>query len=369
MSWLYEYLKNRPLEDVPESLATKDQLAQFLRTKSSETSLEIYAISYQAEALMLLSKGGQLSKALDCILKSLYISMIANSKILSKYVHFSQAALWQRCGNEVLSDVYLEFCVDDDNVNLMDYLKAACLRSHMLYDKGMKEESLTIMESLRHYSEKSISFQRILLPNSLLLHFNISLDEGRIMQARIILSKLSRIPDLGTEYSEQVTVARVKLDMYLSNYSQALEKIYNGVERVVRYQLDVCDQIHYMLLQIRILCQTSQPVRALSITTRCIQMAEKASLLVVALEATILMSQVLNSLDEFNDSMKLLTYSMPKILETENINLIGEAYETFSYSLLGQARNNMHSLDVNLLTRAKHYLGISRHCKYIVYVN
>lgn len=130
LSWIHSYLVNNPTVEVPESLAIKEQISQYLKTKSGETSEELHSLSYQSEIGQIVSKGGPLSAAFEALTKSFCIQISDRPTNTTTKLNLAQSALWNRCGNYTLADTYVHFCSEDEDNTVL--LQASIRNSQMV---------------------------------------------------------------------------------------------------------------------------------------------------------------------------------------------------------------------------------------------
>lgn len=130
LSWIHSYLVNNPTVEVPESLAIKEQISQYLKTKSGETSEELHALSYQSEVGQIVCKGGSLVAAFEALTKSLYIQISNGPTNTATKLNLAQSALWNRCGNYTLADTYIQFCSEDEDGTVL--LQASIRNAQMV---------------------------------------------------------------------------------------------------------------------------------------------------------------------------------------------------------------------------------------------
>lgn len=130
LSWVHSYLVSNPTVEVPESLAIKEQISQYLKTKSGETSEELHALSYQSEIGQIVSKGGPLAAAFEALTKSFYIRISDRPASTTTKLSLAQSTLWNRCGNYTLADTYVRFCSEDEDSTVL--LHASIKNSQMV---------------------------------------------------------------------------------------------------------------------------------------------------------------------------------------------------------------------------------------------
>lgn len=110
--WLYNFMLLHPDSKVPDTLSSKEQLLNFLKAKSQDTSYTLYSLALQHDALHQLSHCGSLAQALESLYKSSFISVISNSIASATSFCELQASTWSRLGISSMAQLYNDISLD-----------------------------------------------------------------------------------------------------------------------------------------------------------------------------------------------------------------------------------------------------------------
>lgn len=344
LSWIHSYLVNNPMIEVPESLAIKEQIAQYLKAKSGETSIGLYALSYQTEVSEIMSRGDSLTAAFEALTKSFYIQC-SNEMQVSSYskLNLVQSALWNRCGNHTLSELYSTFCSDDGNSLIL--LQASIRRAEMLFSRGEIDQTFVLMENLEPLASTSPTYLHVWLPALLLLKTKRSMNEHKLHEARMLLEKLTGFDWDDSNLQQEMKIVGIKLESLSENYSKALRLAYEALDQSLKYELDIVFQLRYVILYARVLLSTFQPERAFTLVLRYLTVAQQASLQSLSLEAVVVLASILNAKSLNKESLAIIDSNIPAILEGGDVELIAEAYEVIADASLGMTKNkHAHSM-------------------------
>lgn len=89
---------------------------------------------------------------------------------------------------------------------------------------------------------------------------------------------------------------------------------------------------------------SGEPERAFSLALKLLLVAEKASLQSFCLEAVVILASVLNRKMLNKESLGIIDSNMPAILESGNVELLGEAFEVLADASLSLSTKSSRSL-------------------------
>ncbi|ODQ68149.1 hypothetical protein NADFUDRAFT_48801 [Nadsonia fulvescens var. elongata DSM 6958] len=340
LSWLYGFLKDNPRladEFYNKSFTSDEHLLQFLKTKSKDVSPGLHATAHQCEAAHAAADLGNVSAAMESIVKSSYINMTLNksNKVVELIVLLS--AIWGRLGLPRMANIYLDsyFETPSDYRDGKSDITARILKAEILYDQGELFEAEKILDELEASTKGSPVDYEMWLPHLLLIQAKTCLSKNRLSDAQVRIDQLSRQSITSTSLEMDIEHCRIRLLVAQGNTSLALEQLSNFIHTRVESGADIMFQIKFRILYARIVYRVSNPSRALSLTMKCIAMAEKAIIIPLALEATCLLSDILNSLEQYTDALAIMDATMPRIFECSSNELVADSYASLADSNMG----------------------------------
>ncbi|ANB12192.1 anaphase promoting complex subunit 5 [Sugiyamaella lignohabitans] len=422
LSWLYSYLQNNPHCSLPVSLASKEQIGQFLLAKSWDVSPLLASLSFQNDVIQVLGNGRSgpptnLTNIFESLIKASFINITTNSPLTMASLNLVQSTLWNRLGVDVVSDMYLDNCLTlttpanpSSSLHLGNssaYLQAACIKAHKLLLQGHVTKSFDLLNSLKPLADRSIAYQQIWLPNALILHIWHALKENRLAQVDIYIQRLTGLFIASPYITHSAQLAEIELDLLSGNTSRAIDKTVKYVETSNDPNTDILFQLQYMIRHIRALCKSGRPTRAFSITLRCFQMAQRSALVPAVLESLILLTTILISRQDHRDALSILDTLVPKVsacdaasggwgctpdpaaplasleslrggfpsgkltriqvLECGYVSLVSEVYENMAGATVGVASGEPEDVAKVLYERAFRYTVEAAKCKYFRY--
>ncbi|ODQ77815.1 hypothetical protein BABINDRAFT_9801 [Babjeviella inositovora NRRL Y-12698] len=329
LAWLFNFLKDRPkLLRSQNFYATNDQLLQFLKAKSKQTSQSLHAMAYQFEALQIMLDGGPLNNLLETLTKASFLSIndtmptfIRNSEL--------QATVWSRIGlchsAEFYVDIALEACAVKKN--LPDEVSVSIRKAYILYAQGDNEKAFALLNKYKEIVLKDGALFRQWESRRLVLLIKMSLNKGRYRIAETYLDRLKaqNVVDLDLQYECDYLLAR--LWTCLENYSQALQLVLGLTSKFQNdQQQNAYWSLKFNLLAAHIFTKTAVPNRGLTLTIKSLTLAKKAGLMPLLMEGALVLSEILLLLDQEADAFPILESAMPQILLLDNLELKSKAY-------------------------------------------
>ena len=144
-----------------------------------------------------------------------------------------------------------------------------------------------------------------------------------------------------------MTFLEVELHIRRQNYPKALKVLEILVANLDYSSLDVYLNIKIMIFKARIFGRAGTPQKGLSVAVRAATTAYAAKILPMLWEAVGALCAILNSLEEFEASVRLLESVMPRILEYEDCYLTASSFAIIADAHMGQAgKVRQHSLQL-----------------------
>lgn len=370
LSWLYSFLQSHPDCKVPDSLSSQAQISQFLRSRADSTSFALYSLSFQSEVEQIMATGGSLTQALEAMTKSSYINAVSNSAFAAGNLAVVSCSLWSRCGINTLANLALDSysSFPERQPNALLTIEIGVKKAKLFFQEGNLPDCFELLSSLRETAHGSQWHQQIWYPKFLLLHLNHKLNQMRLNEAKHILQKLSGVATADTEVSHDLQYFTFIYEIKCGNISETMQAIWGEVEKLAdRAEADVVYEVRLMLLYASLLTQTARPVRALSLVLKTIKKAEEATLAPFAYEGVVLLATISISKNQATDALSLLDAVMPRILESQDANLIASAYQVLAKASILIFKANKKDLDLPqqtvLLDRATDHFHKSGKCK------
>lgn len=318
LSWLYSFLQSHPDCKPPESLSSQEQISQFLRIKSKDTSYSLYSLSYQSEVEQVMAQGGSLTHAFEALTKSTFINAVSNSSFAAGNVALVASGLWTRCGNNALAklalDMYSHF--PDRRLNALLTIEIGVRKAKLYFSEGNLPECFRLLGSLKTTAHGSQWHQQIWYPKFLILHLNHKINEERLQESKFIIQKLTGISASDTEVSRDIQYFKFLWDIKFGNVSQAMQGLWTAVEACTTTASppDLVFQVRLMVLYAKLLIEhTDKPTRALSLVLKIIKISEDASLATYAYEGVVLLAAISNAQNEPADALSLVDAVMPRV--------------------------------------------------------
>lgn len=316
LSWLHSFLRCHPDCPVPESLSSQDQISQFLRSKSNQTSYALYSLSFQSEVEQIMAVDGSLTNAFEAITKSTYINAAANSTFAGGNIALVASSVWSRCGNSALAnmclDMYSQF--PERQLNALLKIEIGVRKAKLLFQQGQIRDCFRLLGALKKTAHGSQWHQQIWYPKYLLLHLAHKLNEMRLEEARFILEKLACVTVTDTEVLRDTTYLKFMYQIKMGNTSAAMQAIWAEMElQADAAATDIVYQVKLMLLYAKLVVQTDRPVRAVSLAMKIIKQAEEGAVAEHAYEGVVLLAQISNEKEEPSDAVSLIDAVMPRV--------------------------------------------------------
>lgn len=335
--WLYSFLILHPECQLPENISSKEQLLQFLKVKSQNTSYSLYSLALQQDALYQLSHCGSLTQALESLFKSSFISVISNSVSSAVGFCLMESVMWERIGVSAMSQLYNNVSLDLSRKESNKWLliQYTVQRANLLFDSGDIAEVFKLMESVKPAaSESQVSYRRWYW-NYMLLKLRHRINECKLDEAGFILERLKPLINLDFRPKMMYNIHKILLKSKIGMNAEAKSLAWDLIETITKSDTDIWYQIMLMKTYIDLVIETEgRPANAMTIVLRLIGLADKASISIFKYYGVIYMSKISAEEGHLDDAMVLLDSIMPKVLETNVADLIAFAYKSLSDTVL-----------------------------------
>lgn len=344
LMWLHEFILSHPSCPVPESIASLEAIVSFLKSKAGESpSLGSYV--NLSNILRGLATGASPVSVFESQVRSSHVNLVNNFKAMETSAYGVYSAMWERHGQASLARVFSELAVvekhaDQQNEgapNRFALLDAHMRRAHLLHVEGRPAESSACLAQAQELAKESTAHYLVYAPRLLLHKLHQALDGNYLDFARKYLGELQSFAADGTAICFDAKACEVRLETACGNYARATKCALSGVSATTSENADVADQLQFLLLYAQCLLATDLPSRALSLVMRGLILADESNHTLAVLEFAVILGVVLNHLERYSGALSTIDAFMPQILETENAELIGDAYDVLADGTIGIA--------------------------------
>ncbi|VVT51283.1 uncharacterized protein SAPINGB_P003057 [Magnusiomyces paraingens] len=147
--WLYNFISLHPQYKIPDFLSSKDQMIQFLKAKSQDTSYSLYSLVLQHESLHQLINCGSLIQVFESLFKSFFISVTSNS-VLPAFNYFTlEASIWEKLGIFSIASTYnqISFTLSKMTYTALPYYGIVIL-ARISKDENEFLDSISLIDSV-----------------------------------------------------------------------------------------------------------------------------------------------------------------------------------------------------------------------------
>ncbi|KAL6451805.1 apc5 Anaphase-promoting complex subunit 5 [Candida maltosa Xu316] len=318
LSWLFNFMNNKPELWNCQSFFNNNnqtQVLDFLKKKSKQLSPSLYSISFNFETLQLMKNGR--SDYINSLTKSMFVAINDTKPTFIKSAELA-AAVWARIGEPNLSEIYNEIAFEltdktTDRINIS--IKSAFLK----FLHGDVENAYQALEDLKKGVNDHSLYNSIHV-RSLLMLVKIYLKKGKFIMSRNIVNVLLNDDIRDIELKNELRLLQVEVEMCLENYTQALNYLSNIQSNDVYFQLRLA------ILKCQIFINSGNHYRVFTLLIQQISLAKRCGFQYLAMEAIVLLWEVLNKTESFEDARKLSTEIMPQVFSLDNQELIAKAY-------------------------------------------
>lgn len=343
--WLYNFISLHPECKIPEFLPSKEQLLQFLKVKSQNTSYFLYSLALQQEAINQLAHCGSLALALESLYKSSFISMIANSVSSSTSYCTLESVTWDRLGVSSVSNLYndISFSISKFSTAKLKSIEGSVQRANLLFDKGLLPEAFKILESVKSSVSSSQAFTRQWSWNYLLLKLRHRINECKFDEATFILERLASLNCMSYRTKTNYNIYKIILQAKSGMKAVAKNAAWSYLDTLVKEKCDIWYCLKLMIAYIELIMvsygiiilvitiyiyfllsnmiflylfyikETERSSKAINVVLRLIFLADKGVVSIFKYYGIIFLARISADENEYSDAISLIDSIMPKV--------------------------------------------------------
>lgn len=343
LSWLFNFMKNKPElwnrqifhnnSNNSNNTHSEAHLLDFLIKKSKQVSFLLYSMSYNFETLHLLHNGDR--SCMNSLIKSMFIAINDVKPTFIKSAELA-AIVWSKIGEPILSEVYNEIAVELTD-KTTDKISLVIRLNFLKFLQGNNiNESYNELLKLKDNVTSDHSLYNAIQMRLLIILVKINLQKGKYNVSKEIINVLldTDLKDLELKY--EVLILQVELEMYLQNYSHALELLANIH---ATNSNEVYLTIRLNLLKCKIFISSGNPYRIFTLLIQQIKISSKCGFGMIVIEAKLLLWKLLNDLQSYLDAKNLGQEIMPQIFSLNQSDFIAKAYFELSRSWNDEAKS------------------------------
>lgn len=160
---------------------------------------------------------------------------------------------------------------------------------------------------------------------------------NHLIAADHVLAQLRADPGLDRDLRFKVDLHEIDIKLRRGDIPLAMELLEQIADTLNEEQADIYCRIKVMTLKARIYDQAGSPQKGFSVALRAANLSYKCKLLPCLWEAVNAISAILNSLAEYEASIKLLESIVPQVLECEDCELAAQTFSLLADSHVGLA--------------------------------
>lgn len=344
LSWLYHFGKAHParMTEIREKgmLGPETEALALLKAKAKENGMwSLLSTTWLSEARLMLAQGDSVSQALENVLRSSHINItkdipsVVGSQMMLQSIIFGRlgvtAQAWITC--EVFLQCHAAQCPVEDLVHCI------CYSANLLAQRGRYEEALDRMASIDQDKLRTLKHQQFWSAQFSLLELRRHLHRNHLVAAEHVLRSLESRPGLELDIVYNIKLLEIDFKMRYKDYSGAMETLERFADRLDDEDADIFYRIKTMTLKARIYERASIPHKGFSVALRAVSLARKAKLLPSLWEGVNSLCMILNHVDEYEASIKLLKSTLPQVLECEDCELAARTFSLLADSHVGMA--------------------------------
>lgn len=348
LNWLFHFGRAHPdlVRDLESNslLGTEKESLAFLRVKARETRMwPLWSSVLLSEAKTGLSNGDSIATAMEYMVRSSQIVIDKNMKGLFGSQLLLSASLWNRLGlahlSSITSEVFLRCHTQEASFD--DELRLTCRLALMLSAKGQYDAALSRLSGLSenslrywkasqywHKCRGTIKLQRDLRHNNL--------DGAEQLLDQLLQSKHD---DADPEAAYMVDFLHVECLTRQGDLQAAFEKVAIMLARQQRDNKDIALRVKLLLWKVYLLDRAGRPQRGFSIAIKAASISWRARLIPYLWQSAGALSNILVSLGEFDAACRLLVAIIPRALECDAPELVGQLYSYLADANMGLAGN------------------------------
>ncbi|KAK9366492.1 anaphase-promoting complex subunit 5-domain-containing protein [Lipomyces kononenkoae] len=337
LSWLYHFQKSHPRE-CPPPASSDDATVQFLKVKAKETGMvNLQSVVYLSEAKSMITSGGNATLIFESIMKSAYMNASINLLESIGAQFLVQATFWSRLGISNLGKFYTDGFLDlfQDSSFVEDIVKIACRSAYSLVNCGRYDDALEVLTAIEGTASRSLRIHQIWVTYKTLIMFKRAIRNERMNAVEALSKRLNSMPGVTEDCHLDIRCAQIEHYTRCGNTELAMTLSSQYLESAVVDDLDLYNQLVYMMQYSRIMLLLGRPLRGYTLLMRCISIAERSSLVPVVMESLCLICEIFNSIKNHQQVLEILDATIPQIAECENAELLGKAYYETAKAITG----------------------------------
>ena len=155
--------------------------------------------------------------------------------------------------------------------------------------------------------------------------------------AEQFLAQLQANVPANHDISFAIIIQSIELEVRRNHFDKAIELVEKQFKTIKPAERDMYQTIKLMVLKAQILAKAGLPQKGFSLAMRAAALAYQGRFLGVLWEAIGALSKVLCSLKEFDAAVQLLKTIMPRVLETEDGEVVASSYSYLADAYMGLA--------------------------------
>ncbi|TQS37623.1 hypothetical protein Golomagni_01897 [Golovinomyces magnicellulatus] len=346
LNWLYHFGKVHP--DIISETGSTNMLGvereglSYLRIKAKEAEMwTLWSSSLLSEGKLGMANGESLATVFENITKSSQLVIEKNLKRMIGPQTAILSSLWARLG---ISQLFKEHCEVflSYHANLAvfeDTLRFTNRIAYLHAGQGNYKEALNILESLDSNSLRSWKANQYWLKCKGIIRLKRALHCDQLDDAAQLLDQLlySNDEDKDADLFFEISVLYIDYLTRRTDYSHALILIEKLLSSIRKDNEDKNQKNRLLILKALLYDKAGRPQKGFSVALGAASNAWQARLLPTLWAAMGAISNILNSLAEFQASTQILIAIFPRVLECGDCALNGQLYSFLGDAFMGLA--------------------------------
>lgn len=346
LNFFYNFSLQHPhlVEDMESNSmsATGRETLAFLRVKARETGMwSTWSHALLSEAKQGLVSGDSTATALENIARSSHLLVERNLTNMMGTQFILNIAVWDRAGVAFLSTMLCEVFLRCHAANAMmdDSLKITCRLASLLASKGKYNDGMELLEKMESDALRSWKVNKYWQKLRALIKLRRDLHRDDLDGATYLLSQImqSKPDDLEPDLIFVVDSLHYELLVRRGDLQAAFAKVEDLIAETGNQDRDVALRVRLLLMKAQLFGKAGRPQRGFSVAMRAANLAWKARLMSLLWQSIGTVSDILNSLEEFEAAEKLLLVIIPRCLECEGNFVAASLYSSLADAYVGTA--------------------------------
>ncbi|KAK4168581.1 putative anaphase-promoting complex subunit 5 [Cladorrhinum sp. PSN259] len=346
LNWFFHFGRAHPrlvreLENNSMLGSGKEALA-FLRAKAKESGMGIlWSSSLLSEAKLNMANGESISAALEHMVRSSQLIIARNMKNMMGAQLSMIITLWDRLGLSPLSTMACEVFLKCHATNSVfdDELRITCRLAGLLAGKGRYQEAFEKMEDVNSNSLRSAKPNQYWNLFRGLLKLRRDLHRNNLDAVDAMLAQLLQIgpDDLEPDLVFVIDSLHIEALIRRQDFETAFMQIDRQIHELRENNRDVALRVRLLLAKAHLFDCIGRPEKGFSIAMRAASMSWRARLIPLLWQSMGAVSNILNSLSEFEAAEGILISILPRALEADVAFTSGTLYSLLADSRMGRA--------------------------------